>query len=74
MMYVCEVCHRKLCSMNHVVLTYAACELCQRNAECVDCVSSSPMTAAEIEAQNKNKEIIIGIYKHTKEVYYPRRK
>jgi hypothetical protein len=73
-MYVCEVCHRRLCSMNHVVLTYAPCELCRRNAECVDCFSVGPLTREELEAQSKNKEILIGMYKHTKEVYYPRRK
>jgi len=73
-MYVCEVCHRKLCSYHHVVVTFGPCELCRQNAECFDCVSSAPVTKAEIQAQTDRKAWDIAIYRNVKQVKYTREK
>lgn len=72
-MFVCQVCHPKLCSFHHVIVTFAPCEFCRIEAECVDCVSSAPVTKAELEAQIDGKAWSIEMYRHAKLVKYPRK-
>lgn len=69
-MYVCERCHPKFCSTDHVMLTMARCGVCKKSTECVDC-PSTPMSTEEINRQSAMKKYWIEVYRNTKEVNYP---
>jgi hypothetical protein len=72
-MYVCSGCHRKVCAMQHVILTWASCELCQRTADCVDCFTGRPDPRDEKQRTPINKWLI-SLYRHVKQIEYPRKK
>jgi hypothetical protein len=73
-MYVCESCHGKICQGQHVLVTFAPCELCKLDAECFDCVSRNPVTKAELEAVRQRRNWITNIYLHCGQLEYPRPK
>lgn len=73
-MYVCTVCHRKLCNMNHILFTWAPCGVCGKNTECVDCVMSRSVDPPAHGASLAVRKINVWMYRNVKEIEYPRKK
>lgn len=75
-MFVCEVCHKKLCSTQHMTFTYGPCELCRKEAECFDCVASTPITKEELEAAARAadhwRKHSRAVYLNTRQLKYPK--
>lgn len=71
-MFVCEACHKKRCKGTHVLVSYGACEFCRRRAECFDCVATFPVTKAELEGVERMHAKLVGMYRHTGTLEYPR--
>lgn len=75
-MFVCGECHKKLCSTEHSTISLGPCELCRKEAECVDCVASRPLTKEELEAASRNIDLwrkhTRAVYLNTRQLKYPR--
>lgn len=74
-MYVCRACHEG-CPTSHVMVTFGPCEVCRREDECVDCVSSKPVTRAELDEAARVRELASRgqrvMYRHSGRLEYPR--
>jgi hypothetical protein len=72
-MFVCNYCHRKICSTDHLLVTYTLCQVCQKKAECVDCVAGRPANPTDERTAETVREWNVHMYRNVKRLRYPKK-
>ena len=70
-MYVCSICHRRVCATEHLLLTWTTCQVCKKATECVEC---APRKMEDFNPRSSVRNYVVEMYRHTGLVDYPKKK
>jgi hypothetical protein len=70
-MFVCNICHRKICHTDHLLVTWTLCQVCLKDAECVDCIVGRPTDPTDEKTSARTRAWNMHMYRNVKRVHYP---